>query len=89
MLNGFEKVVVTGGAAFIGSYICEELIKLDGRVIVIDDLSTGKEGNIPAKVGFTRIDISEPDRLGNAMKSIAFVFHVAAQPSTRESIDTM
>ena len=41
-----KKVVVTGGAGFIGSHLAEELVKQDYYVIILDDLSTGKMKNI-------------------------------------------
>jgi len=41
-----KKVIVTGGAGFIGSHICEELVRIGAEVISLDDYSAGKEMNI-------------------------------------------
>lgn len=87
MLGEYAQVMITGGAGFIGSHLCEEVLKLGKQVIVVDDLSTGKESNLPPGVRFIRADISELDKLRDAMIDMDIVFHVAAQPSTRSSIE--
>lgn len=51
------KVLLTGGAGFIGSHIAEELIKEDYEVVILDSLVTGQELNIPAGARFYHIDI--------------------------------
>ena len=53
-----KKVVVTGGAGFIGSNLVDELINQNIEVIVIDDLSTGFEKNINPKAILHKLDIS-------------------------------
>ena len=47
-----KKVLITGGAGFIGSNLCEFLLKNKYKVNVIDDLSSGNKGNLPKKVNF-------------------------------------
>ena len=42
----YKKALVTGGAGFIGSHICEELIKLNIEVVSIDDFTAGKKKNV-------------------------------------------
>lgn len=86
MLDSYRKILVTGGAGFIGSHICDELLRLKKDIVVMDDLSTGKAENLPSSIEVARIDISSGD-LGPAMKGIDLVFHVAAQPSTRQSVE--
>jgi UDP-glucose 4-epimerase len=53
------KVLVTGGAGFIGSHICEELIAKGHDVVVVDNLSTGKEINLDPRVSFYELDIGD------------------------------
>ena len=56
------KIIVTGGAGFIGSNLVEELVKYNHKVIVIDNLSTGRLENInhlKKKITFVRGDISK------------------------------
>jgi len=89
-----EKMAVTGGAGFIGSNLAEHLLSRDFSVLVIDNLSTGKEGNFAGwaeKAGnrfeFLRTDINDTDRLRLAFKGVTYVFHLAAIPSVARSID--
>lgn len=87
MLDKYKKALVTGGAGFIGSHICEELVKIGKQVVTIDDLSTGKIENVPSEVEFIERDISRPEELNGILNDIDIVFHVAAQPSTRKSLE--
>lgn len=87
-----EKVIVTGGAGFIGSHLTEELIKRNYSVTIIDNLSTGREENIAAiiagkKVDFIRGTITDLPFLQECFKATRFVFHQAAIPSVPRSID--
>ena len=79
--------MVTGGAGFIGSYICDELMSIGKNVVVIDDLSTGNRNNIPSGVEFINIDIQDYSKVRKSFEGIDLVFHVAAQPSTRTSLN--
>ena len=53
-----KKVVVTGGAGFIGSHLCEELVKIGANVISIDDYSAGKHENLGFLKDFSNFKIS-------------------------------
>jgi UDP-glucose 4-epimerase len=79
--------MVTGGAGFIGSHICDELVRIGKDIVVIDDLSTGSRNNIPSGVEFIKVDIRDYSEVRKAIEGVDLVFHVAAQPSTRASID--
>jgi len=61
------KILVTGGAGFIGSHLVDALIKRGHRVVVIDNLSTGKKENINKKAKFYKIDICSP-KIGEIFK---------------------
>ncbi|MCZ6807955.1 MAG: NAD-dependent epimerase/dehydratase family protein, partial [Deltaproteobacteria bacterium] len=53
------RVLVTGGAGFIGSHVAEAAIEADHEVLVVDDLSTGRAENLPAGVDFHPVDIRQ------------------------------
>jgi len=77
------KVLVTGGASFIGSHLVDALIERGARVRVVDDLSSGKLENIQqhlanGTVEFIQADLREPGVARMAMRDIQVVFHLAA-----------
>jgi|TARA_B110000238_G_C16096225_1_gene426207 UDP-glucose 4-epimerase len=75
------KVIVTGGAGFIGSHLVEKLINQNHKVIVIDNLSTGRLENIKKflpKIKFIKADISKINRIKKYFKGVDRVFHLAA-----------
>lgn len=75
------KVMVTGGAGFIGSNIAERLVK-DGReVIVLDNLSTGKEKNVPEGAAFVKADLLDEKLLNEKLKDVETVYHLGASAS--------
>jgi len=86
-----KKVLVTGGAGFIGSHLAEELAD-NNEVTIIDDLSTGKLENIKElvkrkNVKFIKGSITDYILLRNAMEDIDYVFHQAALPSVPRSVE--
>jgi UDP-glucose 4-epimerase len=75
--------LVTGGAGFIGSHLTERLLQLGQQVIVIDDLSTGREANLQAVRGSARLELIAADmaadrRLESLLPRVDRVFHLAA-----------
>ncbi|MBK49705.1 MAG: UDP-glucose 4-epimerase [Chloroflexi bacterium] len=76
------KIIVTGGAGFIGAHAVNHLIDDGHRVLVIDDLSTGKLSNLNPKADFENIDITE-SRISDVIKSFepSVISHFAAQTS--------
>ena len=82
------KVLVTGGAGFIGSNVTDGLIREDHEVIVVDDLSNGREENISDKAVFYKVDIRDK-KLEDVIKSEKpdIVIHNAAQLSVRVSVE--
>ena len=53
------KIIVTGEAGFIGSHLVDKLIERNHKVIILDNLSTGKRANINKKAEFYEIDIRD------------------------------
>jgi UDP-glucose 4-epimerase len=82
------KVLVTGGAGFIGSNVVDGLIEEGYEVIVVDDLSNGREENISDKAVFYKVDIRDK-KLEDVIKSEKpdIVIHNAAQLSVRVSVE--
>ena len=76
-----KKVLITGGCGFIGSHLAEKLIRLRYKVIILDNLSTGRLENIKEfknKISFFKADISKLKQIDRYFKNIDIVFHCAA-----------
>lgn len=78
--------VVTGGAGFIGSHLVDELIRQGFRVTIIDNLSTGKHGNLNPKARFRKGDVRSYDEIAPHFKGADIVFHTAALARIQPSI---
>ena len=75
-----ENVLITGGAGFIGSHVCDLLIEKGYNVIVVDNLSSGFAGNLNKKAKFYNLDVNSSD-LEKVFEEnkIDYIFHFAAQ----------
>jgi len=78
-----SRILITGGAGFIGSHLCERLLREGCQVIVLDDLSTGKRENIQHLIGqegfsFHQGSIFDAPLLEGLLESCDLVFHLAA-----------
>lgn len=85
-----SKVLVTGGAGFIGSNLAGELIGQGAKVCIIDNLITGFRENLEEINGdfeFIEGDINDDKRLSRAIEGVEIVFHQAALPSVPRSVD--
>lgn len=83
-----RRVLVSGGAGFIGSHVVEAYLAAGDEVSVLDDLSTGKAENVPAGVNLVRADIRSPEaRALVAGGGFTVLNHHAAQMDVRRSVE--
>ena len=82
-----KKVLVTGGAGFIGSHVADRFLAGDWEVTIVDDLSSGREDNLPPSARFVRGDITTPDA-ADLVRDGRFdvICHLAAQIDVRRSV---
>ena len=86
------KTLVTGGAGFIGSHLCEKLLALGHEVIAVDNLSCGREANLKnlkdhPKFNFEKTDILNKDALHKSFEGVEWVFHLAGIADIVPSIE--
>lgn len=81
-----RTAIVTGGAGFIGSHLVDKLIENGYKVIVIDNLLTGKKENISKKAVFHKADIGDFNKIKPLFCGVDFVFHLAAMPRVPLSV---
>src|SRR3989339_1917040 len=81
------KIVVTGGAGFIGSNVVDTYVEAGHEVLIIDNLSTGKEENLNTKANFEKIDIRDK-KVHDIISSFSpdVINHIAAQIDVRKSL---
>lgn len=83
-----SKILVTGGAGFIGSTLVDRLIKEGNEVVIIDDLSSGKKEYVNPAAKLYKIDICSPKVARIFQKEkFEFVYHLAAQIDVRKSVE--
>ena len=83
------KVLVTGGAGFIGSHLVRTLAAAGETVRVLDDLSTGRVENLDGATGDVELvkgDVRDPLAVGKALADVEVVHHLAALPSVARSV---
>jgi len=81
------KIIVTGGAGFIGSHIVDALIDEEYEVHVVDNLVAGKKENVNPKAILHVVDIRDKEKLMPIFKDTTYVFHEAAMPQVQYSIE--
>lgn len=79
------KILVTGGAGFIGSHLVDALIAANHQVMVLDDLSTGKKENLSPKAQFVLGDITQPGIFLPLLENMDACVHLAAIASVEKS----
>jgi len=83
------RILVTGGAGFIGSHLAEALVARGHRVRVLDDFSSGRRSNLAAVRGKVQIvegDCADARAVRRAVKGVEAIFHEAALPSVPRSV---
>jgi len=85
-----SKILVTGGAGFIGSHLCDRLAEHNCEITILDNFSSGSTENIqhllkqtPRKVKLLKGDCTNPTYVQKALKNVEAVFHLAANPEVR------
>ncbi|MDP7035543.1 MAG: SDR family oxidoreductase [Planctomycetota bacterium] len=85
-----SRILVTGGAGFIGSHLAERLLKDGHNVVVLDNFSTGKLENLVGvkdAIHVVKGDLRDPDIVAEAVEGCEVVFHKGALPSVPRSIE--
>jgi len=87
-----RRVLVTGGASFIGSTLVDQLVARNADVRVVDDLSSGKLENVQAHVDegvveFLHDDLRRPGVAARAVEDVSVVFHLAGDHGGRGYVD--
>jgi len=88
----YSKVLVTGGAGFIGSHVADSFVDSDFEVVVIDNLSSGRLENIKHNMDkkdfrLAKVDIRDYDSVKKLVKDVDAVFHEAAVVSVTRSVE--
>ena len=83
------KILVTGGAGFIGSNIVDELIEKKHKVVIVDNLATGNMKNVNKKAKFYKVSVCDKKKIDEIFKKekIDVVIHHAAQLDVRKSVE--
>jgi len=83
------KILITGGAGFIGSHIVDKLIAKNHDVVVVDNLSSGKKENIHKKAKLIQVDIADFPHIEEIFikETPDIIYHLAAQIDVRKSVE--
>src|SRR5687767_6991425 len=86
-----KKILITGGAGFIGSHLADELLRHNHQVRVLDALSPQVHSNghpdyLDAQIEFVRGDLRDPDVVKQALRGITVVYHFAAAVGVGQSM---
>ncbi|MEM6958514.1 MAG: NAD-dependent epimerase/dehydratase family protein [Myxococcota bacterium] len=81
------RILVTGGAGFIGSHLADRLVRAGDEVHVLDDLSTGHANQLPPEAELHQVRLQDKDHVAACVADVRpeLVYHLAAQPSVLRS----
>ncbi|WVT77330.1 NAD-dependent epimerase/dehydratase family protein (plasmid) [Sinorhizobium chiapasense] len=82
--SGLKKILVTGGAGFIGQHLVRRLLETGRQVVVLDDLSSGKRGNVPLAATFIIGSILDREVIEEALCGVDACIHLAAVASVEK-----
>ena len=82
-----QRVVVTGGAGFIGSHLVDALVELDADVVVFDDFASGQRDNLRSRSTLIEGSVLDPAAIARAVEGATYVFHQAALVSVPASLN--
>ena len=86
-MTPLTRVLVTGGAGFIGSHVAAALVARGVQVTVLDNLSMGRRAAVPAAARFVHGDVRDRAAVTDALAGVDGVIHLAAQVTIRGSFD--
>jgi UDP-glucose 4-epimerase len=83
-----RRAIVTGGAGFIGSHVCDRFLESGYDVVAVDNLSTGRRENVPGGAQFEQVDIADANVVNGVFRGFepTVVCHLAAQSSVTVSV---
>ncbi len=81
------KVLVTGGAGFIGSNLADAFLRMGHEVRVLDDISTGFLENVPAQAELIEAEVSDAQAVAKAVDGVELVVHLAAHRAVLRSVE--
>jgi len=81
-----RRVLVTGGAGFVGSHVADRLLAQGAEVTILDDFSTGWRQFVPAGARLVEADLLDPAAAGRALEGCDLVFHLAANADIKDNL---
>src|SRR5215831_16039259 len=81
-----RRVLVTGGAGFVGSHVADRLLAEGAEVTILDDFSTGWRQFVPAGARLVEADLLDPASSRRAVEGCDFVFHLAANADIKDNL---
>jgi len=88
VLEQYTRILVTGGAGFIGRHLVAALLSLDNKeVVILDNLSTVLDKSVPPGARLVHADVRDPEQVREAAEGAELIFHVAANANGTVSVD--
>ena len=85
MTHTMQRILVTGGAGFLGSHLCDQLLAEGNQVICLDDISSGQRENIDSLADKPRFEFLEQDvRLPGSLPAVDAIYHLASRASPKD-----